>query len=58
MSMMSNSGSSAAAEDVMHYIQKLIDELGLQEDSEGYRVAMKIYLHSYEIKDCADKGWY
>lgn len=58
MSMLSNSGSSAAAEDIMQHIQKLIDELQLQADSEGYAVATKIWQYILEIKETADKGWY
>lgn len=58
MSMGSNVGESAAAEEVMAFITSLWLLHNMFPDTEEYQILMLVYRKAEAIKKSADDGWY
>lgn len=58
MSMLGNAGSSAAANDIMNYIEKLMKEESVEGDSKERRLLSKVWHYAKQVRETADSGWY
>lgn len=58
MSLGSNIGASAAAEEVMAFITSLWLLHNMRPETEEYEMLMLVYRKAEAIKKSADEGWY